>query len=464
MLRIAKKIKNRFWRIIVISLWSVLLVVALAIAFISPIAKYLIEKNSEKYIGRKVKMSWLYLNPFTGSVIAHDLVIYEKGSSDTAIKTANLYANVTVGKLLFKTYEISSVTLDRAWVNVIQDSLKINFDDWLQKDSAKKTSAEPVRFNICNIRIKNSEVHYHQLSIPVDYFIKNVNLTCPFILWNVDTTHFEYDFASGIGSGTLKGSVNFNKKNSAYDLRTVITDFDLKVLQQYIKDFSTGANFSAFLDADVHTIGKLDSSLDMMTSGKMAIRDFHFGKTPKDDYASFKMFSMNIDSLYPSDKKYFLSSLLLDSAYLKYEKYDYLDNFSRMFGKDGNMVKEAYAKHQQVNIIFLIADYISQLAKNIIHSEYRIDQLTISNSRLLFNDYSLLQEFWATTDSISITATDIDSRKQRTYLTMQSKLIPFGNVNVKLDVNPTDFGDFHLDYAISNVPLPMFNPYFVTYT
>ena len=362
MLHLFKKIKNPLLRIAVATLCIGLLFVILVIAFISPIAKYEIEKNSEQYIGRKVKMSWIYVNPFSGGVIAHHLIIYEKGSEDTAISVANLYANISIRKLFYKTYESSSVKLDQLQVNVIQDGTKFNFDDWLQTDT---TNAAPVHFSICNIQINNSEIHYHELSIPVSYYIKNVNIKCPSIKWDVDTTHAEYGFASGTGSGTVKGSVNYNMKNTSYDVQTVISNFDLKLLEQYMKDFSTYGNFSAFIDANVRTVGDLHSKLDIMTSGKLAIRDFHFGKTPNGDHASFKKFSMNIDSLYPSGKKYFLSSLLLDSAFVKYEKYDYLDNFSRMFGKNGSQVKEAYARHEQVNIIFLMADYLSQIWRKI---------------------------------------------------------------------------------------------------
>lgn len=50
------------------------------------------------------------------------------------------------------------------------------------------------------------------------------------------------------------------------------------------------------------------------------------------------------------------------------------------------------------------------------------------------------------------------------YLTMQSKLNPFGNVNVKVDINPKDLGDFHMDYDVRSLPLPLFNPFMVTST
>src|ERR1043165_6880800 len=165
MLRVLNKIKNKLLRIVLASLCIVLLFTIVLIAFISPIAKRMIERNSEKYIGRKVTMSWLYVNPFTGGVIAHNVIIFEPGSADTAIRAVNLYANITIAKLFSRTYELSSVTLDRAWVNVIQDTTKFNFEDWFQTDS----TSSPLHINICNIRVNNSEIHYHELSIPVSY-------------------------------------------------------------------------------------------------------------------------------------------------------------------------------------------------------------------------------------------------------------------------------------------------------
>ena len=48
-----KKIKSRLLRIALIVLGSLLLFLILVIAFISPIAKHIIEKNGEKYMGAK---------------------------------------------------------------------------------------------------------------------------------------------------------------------------------------------------------------------------------------------------------------------------------------------------------------------------------------------------------------------------------------------------------------------------
>jgi hypothetical protein len=64
---------------------------------------------------------------------------------------------------------------------------------------------------------------------------------------------------------------------------------------------------------------------------------------------------------------------------------------------------------------------------------------------------------------ITITARNIDTKNKRMYLTLHMKLNPFGNIDANYDVNPNDFGDFHLIYEVKNLPMAMFNPYSVTY-
>src|SRR6185295_19716896 len=109
-------------------------------------------------------------------------------------------------------------------------------------------------------------------------------------------------------------------------------------------------------------------------------------------------------------------------------------------------------------------DYLKELALNLLNSQYRFDQFTITHARMQYNDYSLLQKFSLQADPVTITASDINTNSKRMYFTLKSGLNPFGNLNVKVDINPKDIGDFHMDYDVRNMPLPLFNPYMITYT
>lgn len=85
--------------------------VIIIIAFISPIAKYVIEKYDEKILGRQITLDWIYLNPFTGYAHLSNLVLYEQNKDSVFVKAGSANIDFAMFKLLKKTYEISYVTL-----------------------------------------------------------------------------------------------------------------------------------------------------------------------------------------------------------------------------------------------------------------------------------------------------------------------------------------------------------------
>lgn len=467
MFKIFRKIENRLLRILAIILAIVIVFVAVVIIFISPITKYFIEHYSEKYIHRKVQLSWIYVNPFTGYINAHGVQVYEPQSDSTFLKLNNLTISFSPRKLLSKNLDVSYISLDQLWLNVIQHDSVFNFSDLMKKDTAAIDTAakkSPFHISVRNIHLGNSEIHYNETTIPVHYYITKVNLECLSYAWNQDTSLFRYDFYSGTGSGQVTGRFTLNFKNDDYNTQTTVTHFDLKPMEQYVKDFANYGNLEATLDASMNASGNTKIATALKSSGKAAITNFHFGKVKGDDYASFSKLSLNIDSLSPANKKYFFSALILDSPFLKYEKYDSLDNFSRMFGQSGSNVKQAEAAHPQNNIIFQIAHYVSQIAKEIVNSQYRVNNLQIQNMNLYYTDFSLVQTFSVNANPIVITARNIDTRNSRMYLTLNCRTNPFGQIDVNFDVNPKDFGDFHLQYNIHDLPLPLFNPYTVSFS
>ena len=93
----------------------------LVILFISPIAKYLVEKYDEKFTGRQITMGWAYVNPFTGYIHFENLKIFELKSDSVFLSVKGLSANFAMLKLIRKTYEISEITLTHPRGIIIQN-------------------------------------------------------------------------------------------------------------------------------------------------------------------------------------------------------------------------------------------------------------------------------------------------------------------------------------------------------
>jgi len=87
--------------------------------------------------------------------------------------------------------------------------------------------------------------------MPINYFIKEVNIESAGKYWNTDTIRANISFLSGIDSGSLRGNFTINLKNLDYRLSAVVHKYDLNFLNQYLKNLINYGTFSANLDADI---------------------------------------------------------------------------------------------------------------------------------------------------------------------------------------------------------------------
>ena len=461
-------ITAKFKRRIIIIIGTILILVVVIILFVSPFAKYLIEKNDEKWFGRQVKMSWIYVNPFTGNARIKNLKIFEPEGDSVFFSVRGLSINFAILKMLHKTYEIRELSLNNPVIWIIQNKKKINFDDLIKKFTQKEKlsdTTEEHHYNILKIKINNGEFHYVEKSIPVNYFIKNVNIESPGKWWNVDTVALKFSFISGPSTGEVEGNGSINLKNLNYRMAIVAKKYDLDIIQQYLLDLSNYGSFTANLDADIKATGNIADKENLNASGLIALHDFHFGKSADDDYVSFSKLVLDITKLYPRGFEYSFDSIILTKPYFKYEIYDHLDNLQRMFGKGESDIKAVNAQRNvRFNLIIEMADYVKVLARNFFLSNYRMGRVAINNGCLQFNDFSLNEKFSMAANPFNIKSDSINKKKKRVDIFLNSGIKPYGSLSVKLSINPNDTGEFDLSYHLKKLSLTMFNPYVITKT
>lgn len=196
----------------------------------------------------------------------------------------------------------------------------------------------------------------------------------------------------------------------------------------------------------------------------LAVNDFHFGKNPKDDYASFDKLAIMINELSPKKHIYSYDSISLQHPYFKYERYDNLDNLQTMFGKSGSNLAAANADAAQFNLVIEIANHIKVLSKNFFRSDYKINRLAIYNGDLKFNDYSLSEKFSMDLNPLNVLADSIDKTRERVAVSFKSGIKPYGDIAINISINPKDSSDFDMQYQFAKMPSSMFNPYIISYT
>lgn len=461
---------KRLKRVSIIIIITMLLVAALVIIFISPVTKYLIQKYDEQYTGRQITLDWAYVNPFTGYIHLSNVKIYEYKSDSVFFSAGGLSADVSVMKFFSHSFQLNSATLDHLFIKVIRDHKRMNFQGIIDKlsegDSTKPaaTSKSPVHVNLGKLKINDAEIHYTDKQTPFDYYIKKGNFETPGKHWDEDSMAFAYSFLSGPSNGSMQGQFNVNFKTSDYMLADRIAGFDLKPMEQYVKDLANYGNLQAVLDANLRAKGNFHDAENIVASGHVALRDFHLGKSHGDDYMSFEKLGVAVTELSPVNNKYFFDSITLAHPYVKYERYDNTDNLETMFGKKGSHISSTKANPEKLNIIITIGQYIKALANNFFRSSYKVNSLNITRGDLVFNDFSLSEEFSTGVHGMSIVADSVNKSRKRVTVFLKAGLKPYGNLAIYLSIDPKDSSYYNLNYQIENVPVSLFNPYTVTYT
>jgi hypothetical protein len=456
---------SKFKKTILVVISGMAVLIAILIICISPLAKYLIQKYDMEYTGREITISRAYVNPFTGYIHLKGLKIFEQNSTNIFFSAKGLSADFALFKMFFKTYEISALKLDSPMGVIIQNRAQLNINDLIEKFSADPdTIKEAVHFNILDITVENGVVVYLDKAIPVNYSIKSINIQSPGLRWNLDTIAATFSFSSNIGRGDVKGEIGLNKNTLDYNLEIQADKYELDFIGQYLKDLTNYGSFSANLDAAIKVAGNFNNSQNIIASGFLGLNDFHFGKTPDNDYASFGQLAISIVEINSAKHIYFYDSIVLQSPYFKFERYDYLDNIQRMFGVKGANIGATVADEEKFNLVIEIANYIKLISRNFFQSQYKVNSLAVYNGDIKFEDYSLSEKFSVGLNPLTIISDSIDTNTKRVNVLVKSGIKPFGGIYGNLSINPKDSGDFDLKYILHKLPLALFNPYAIAYT
>jgi len=443
-----------------------ILVPTIIIVFISPITKYLVEKYSVKYTGRKIKMDWAYVNPFTGYVHFNNFKVYEAVGDSIFFSSEGISVDFALRKILSKTYEITRLVLDKPKGTIILSNRVLNFNDLILRFAANPADSvkPPLHFNILNVKINDGTFYFRSILSKVNYFVKDVNLESSGKYWNIDTVVGKISFLSGIGTGDVAVNFTINLNTLDYRYSVIVHKLSLEIIAQYLKDITSYGTFSANLDANIKANGNFKNEENLDETGRLQINDFHFGKTPQEDYLSFDKFVLVMNEVNPDKHIYHLDSVVLIHPYFKYEEYDKLDNIETMFGENGANVVAVDADKKRFNLIIELGHYLINVSKNFFESVYKINTLALNRGNILFNDYSKSEEFSIAADPLYIAADSVHQDKGRIQMSLKTGIKPYGNAIINASVNPRDSEDFNVDFHIAKIPITIFNPYLISYT
>lgn len=431
--------------LIVVTLMIILILIA------SPLTRYLVEKYDVKYTGREIEVGRVFLNPLTGNVKLKNLKIYELNSDTVFFSMRTFKADLSIVKLLTESYQVNSLLIDHPEISISRTDTLFNFTDLIKKFAVEAdTNKELLHLNILNIRVRQGKVHYTETENPVNLTLSKINFISSGKYWDRDSIDGEFSLIPD--TGEMKGNFTVNTKNKNYQFKMNLNNFNLASFQGLLSGILKKASLSAIIDLDFRAKGNYGDLMDIDATGTLDINGLHLGNGKGDDITSIKRFLADFKQLNPKKNIYHFGQILIDSLSVNYMRYDTLDNITLLMGSNAEK-NDTIQKIDSANILL-----------KILNSDYHIDNFSVKDANLRFNDYSNFEKFSMAFNPLSIIADSIDKSNRRLNIKVESKIEPHGSFTASVSMDPKNEKNIDGKYKLSNMPASMFNPYILTFT
>jgi len=438
----------------------------LDISDISPITKYLLEKNSVKWTGRRITTGNIKVNPLKGSIKIKDIKIYEADSSNVFFDCHDVYVRINLKKMLNNEYTVEKIKIDNPEISIIQNGNSFNFDDLVKRFSSgpklADSNAPPIHYDINNVIINSGNITYNNVPIHNIFRIHELNFNLPEVSWNNPVSHAHLDFNYGIG-GFFNIDMDANRNTSEYNLSLFVNKYDLSQYYAPLNSILSISSLKGSLTTKLRVHGKFNSPKDISAGGYIHINDLEIRDTAKDKVLALGELGLDIDTINVRQNMYYLHNVFFDRPYMRFDYFPNGNNISQMIKytsppepiKDNNTggVKPDYS-----NIFTLLSSSIKLMSVDFTNTNYHTDSVVIKNGQFIFNDYTLDKLFHYNISNLNITTDKISAAKKSIQFSVFANLNDTGKFVMDADIS-LDLKDMLLRYDISDLRISDFNPY-----
>jgi hypothetical protein len=434
---------------------------------ISPVAKYLIEKNSEAMTGRRITMNSLFINLLNWNVTVKGMQVYESKSKKVFFSAAKLHTEISLIQLIRGVYKLKTVQVVSPVIVIEQNGEHFNFDDLLKRfmseDTTKKkpvTEPQPVKYIIESISVTGGNITYRDKLLHHEIIMQNFGVDCPLLAWDEPNIKSKVAFSFKSG-GKIQSTLDLNSKSMAYMLSANVDKLDLQLVYPYMKEYLKTSYAGGLLSCNLLIKGDFDTPQAVALKGDISLEDFRIDEVKKQTVASWKSFSMQIDSINVASDKYNFGKISLVEPYMLVEMYAGGNNFSSMMmtPESGSTDSTNVDSIDYSNPFTMMAGYIKEISRDYIISNYIAESAEIQNGHIVYNDYTLEDRFTYELEELNLKSGSINSRSDSISLALSCLANRSGRLNAHLAFDPKDYKNMAINYSIDKMRISDFNPY-----
>lgn len=426
------------------SIMGLLLVVLL---LLSPIAKNYVEKHDQELMGRELSMGKLWVNPFSGTVKIKDLTLYEEDGTTPFVHFDRFTTTIKLRELLNHRIWVKHATLSGLDVNVEQDRDWFNFTSLLEQFSSDTTQAKSSGIGLVfnEINIENGSIRYADLSLGNELLLRDIALLIP----SIDLSEMKTDVGLDLSladNATLHTNLRLSENGKKYYINLNINHLGLEIIEPYLQQNFPVDLLTGWADLDLEAEGVTDHIMDFDMKGSLVLNDVALQDTDERPLGVVDSVFAEIKRLQLNDKVLDLGTLHLSGLNAKYiVASDSTSNFDFLFQRDTTEMA-------------LELDTVSIPVEEPKSWKVSIDDLTLDQTEVLYEDHTLPEVFHYEISDINLTSKRFTLDGDNS-IHLQAMLNHVGKLFVNWQGSLHGLDKHNLTLMLSNVQVADFSPY-----
>lgn len=425
----------------------ILLVLSIALFFLSDIAKNYLVKNSEKLIGRKIAIGELHFNYAKVAVQVKDFVLFEDNKTDQFLSFSEFYINLNPWTLLQNEYSVSEIRLTDPKVQVVQNGESFNFDSLIPKDTVEvqdTTSTEILKFTIENIQLGNGHLKYVDIQKKSELDMKNLNLNLPLIAWNNEKSNMGVDFTLG-ENGRVNIQATVDNLAKKYQIDLVTANVDIQPVTSYLTDYFDVQSLRGALTSKLKIVGDMNEVINISISGNGTVGNFSVTDGRSEQIISAPKVSVGINEMNLKTFRFAFGKIELDQPKLMVIRdktaMNILQFFEPLFRSDSIAAASATVQEASTPVT------------------YSIDTIRINNGLVSIADNTLNRPFTYDLNELNATMTGLTESADEIPVEFNTKLNNKGELKGKTVWSMLDFMKLQMNAKVKRMDLVSFSPY-----
>lgn len=445
----------------------VVLVLLVLTAFFFPyILKRYIEKHSVEWIGRKVTIDQLILNPFNLTYAVNGVICSEPGSDEVFVswKSIAVKSNLWRG-FRNKDWRFRELRVEDPYFHITQKGPRFNFSDLLEmggRDTTASTDTAKVRFSMEDIRITGGRIQYASDVLKAPVGISGLHADCT----RITSESARMDFLLGLtldGGGALDGGFKIDTERSLYAVHATLKNLGLPQLLPYLQDLMHTTELKGEVDLSLDLEDSWADTTALAVSGNLALNSLVLTNGEGQPLVGMKSGQIILDTLNAKAQTFKIRRVLVDGFTTRFQQWaDGSNTWTKVLKLDSTIAGDSVHTTLSVepsNVFMMLADYIHLLGQDFVANQYTADSMVMAKSAVEFEDFTPEKPFRYKLENIDIRSSRITTTTGTANFTASAKLNGRGELKSSFKFDPKNFKNVDVELNVKDLSLPDFDAY-----